>query len=496
MSESGSMSLRELSQRLDRVTASGDLDVEVQGLTDDSRSVGPGTLFFAIRGNTVDSHRFIDQARRNGAVAIVAETAPPAEDQRPWLHVPDTRQALAELASAWYGEPATDLDLAGVTGTNGKTTTTFLIQALCNAAQKRCGLIGTISIDNGLEQKPADYTTPGPLELQPLLRDMRDQGCRAVAMEVSSHALHQQRVAALPFKVAVFTNLSQDHLDYHGSMGAYFEAKAMLFEQAARQPGSKLVISTDDSWGRRLAERHAGHPGLVTYGMGYASRFRIGIPRFEFDGTRFELDALGRSFLVRLPIIGRFNVYNAAAALAAAHSLGLNFREAIRHLADAPQVPGRLELIGRHLPFRLFVDYAHTPDALDNVLSALRSLQPRRLVTVFGCGGDRDRAKRPLMGAAAARHSDISIVTSDNPRSENPDDIISEIVTGMKNSRHIVVPNRRDAIHLAVEHAQPRDIILIAGKGHEDTQEIDGVKRPFDDRETARRALRDFDFSG
>lgn len=495
MSDPIHMSLRDLSNRLPKVTCSGDLGIDVSQLTADSREVRPGSLFFAIRGRDHDGHRFIDAAWNAGAAAVVAETAPAAEETRPWLHVPDARIALSELAALWHGDPARTLDIVGVTGTNGKTTTTYLVHALCNAAQKRCGLIGTITVDDGLGQKEAEHTTPGPLELEPMLATMRDNGCRAVAMEVSSHALDQSRVSALPFKVAVFTNLTQDHLDYHGTMEAYFNAKVKLFEQTAADPKAKLVVPTDDTWGRKLADMFKDHPGLVTYGMGFANQFRIGTPRFDFDGTRYELEALGRSFLVRLPIIGRFNVYNATAALAVAHSLDLNFRESIRHLAEAPQVPGRLELIGPNLPFRVFVDYAHTPDALDNVLSALRALQPRRLITVFGCGGDRDRAKRPLMGAAAGRHSDVCIVTSDNPRGEQPDAIIRDILVGMKGRRHVAVPDRREAIYLGIQHAEPRDIILIAGKGHETTQEIAGVKHPFDDRETARRALRDFDYN-
>lgn len=494
MSNSASMTLRELSNRLNQVTGSGDHGVVVSHLTADSRQVREGSVFFAVRGRDHDGHRFIDDAWQAGAAAVVAEVAPAAEETRPWLHVPDTRVALAELAGLWFGDPARDMALVGVTGTNGKTTTTYLVHALCQAAQKRCGLIGTVTVDDGLGRQPAVHTTPGPLELEPMLAGMRDNGCQAVAMEVSSHALDQARVAGLPFKVAVFTNLTQDHLDYHGSMEAYFEAKQKLFEMTAEDRDARLVIPTDDTWGRRLASKFENHPGLVTYGMGVRNQFRVGTPRFDFDGTRFELEALGRSFLVRLPLIGRFNVYNAAAALAVAHGLDLNFREAIGNLANAPQVPGRLELIGPQLPFRVFVDYAHTPDALENVLSALRALQPGRLITVFGCGGDRDRAKRPLMGAAAGRHSHVSIVTSDNPRGEEPAAIIGDIVRGMRGHRHVTVPDRREAIYLAIQHAEPRDVILIAGKGHETYQEIKGVRHEFDDREIVRRALRDFDY--
>lgn len=489
------MNLRDLCAVLERPVISGPLDCEVVALAADSRKVVPGSLFVAVRGVAADGHAHIGAALAAGAVAIVAERAP---DELPagvtWVHVSDTRRALGRLASEFFGRPSEALKVVGVTGTNGKTTTTFLLHAIMKRALHRAGLLGTIRIDDGESIQDATHTTPSAEALQGLLRRMLDHGCRAVAMEVSSHGIDQQRSEAVAFDVAVFTNLSQDHLDYHGTMDRYFEAKLGLFEQLVSTPRNKkpvAVVNLDDAYGRQVAERLDGRLALVKYGLGVHSDFRANNIRQTAKGTEFELSAKGRSFLVRSPLIGRFNVYNALAALAAAQAVGISIRDAVAALAEAPQVPGRMENVGTRDGVTVFVDYAHTPDALDNACRTLRELEPTRLITVFGCGGDRDRGKRPLMAAAAARHSDACLITSDNPRSEQPEAILREIEAGIGRVPSRTVADRREAIRLAIHAAEPGDIVLIAGKGHETYQDFGSHRSHFDDREEARRALRE-----
>ncbi len=487
------MTLRDLIPHLDKPAVSGDLDTEIAGLAYDSRKSGPGIAFVALRGTHADGHAFIPKAIELGAAAIIAEQAPPDDVTVPWVHVRHSRIALAQAAAALNGHPAKALIIAGVTGTNGKTTTAFLLHHLFNSAQMRSGLLGTVFYDLGNgEQIPATHTTPESLEIQGLLASMRDNGCRACAMEVSSHALDQERVFGLPFAAAIFTNLTQDHLDYHGTMEKYFEAKVRLFEITAASPRSALIINGDDSWGRKLALRFE-HTGRVTrFGFGVHCEFRAINVRYDLTGTTFELEAKGRSFLVRLPLIGDFNVYNALGALAAAHGVGLNLREAVKSLQNAPQVPGRMERVSENSRFQVFVDYAHTPDGLENALRTARALRPRRLITVFGCGGDRDRTKRPKMAAAAEAGSDICVLTSDNPRTEDPEQILNDAKSGFtRPQKHAIIADRRTAIQTALENAWEGDLVLIAGKGHEDYQDIQGKKHPFDDRKIARQFMHD-----
>ena len=484
------MTLRDLLPHLDSPVTSGDLDTAVNALTYDSRQAGPGTAFFALRGVKSDGHRFIPDVLRAGAAAVIAEQAPEADCTVPWVHVRHSRIALAQAAAAFYGQPGRALKLCGVTGTNGKTTTAFIVHHLLNAGQVRAGLIGTLFYDLGGEQQPATHTTPESLEMQQLLAAMRERGCRACAMEVSSHALDQERVHGLAFETAIFTNLTQDHLDYHGTMEKYFAAKARLFETVATQGHGHLIINGDDSWGRKLITRYEATGRVVRFGYGVQCDYRAVNVRGDFTGTTFELEYKGRSFLVRLPLIGDFNVHNALGALAAAHLMGLNLRETIARLRDVPQVPGRLERVTDQGRFQVFVDYAHTPDALDNVLTTLRALKPNRLITVFGCGGDRDRTKRPLMAAAAARGSDVCVLTSDNPRTEDPETILADAAKGFpRGTRAVQILDRKQAIQTALENAREGDILLIAGKGHEDYQDIQGVKHPFDDRKITRSLL-------
>ncbi len=475
-----------------QVTAShADPQLRIESLCYDSRNAAPGCLFFALAGVREDGIRFVAQAAGKGAVAIVSQAAP-ASCALPVIEVPDARAAMGDMAAAFHGNPSERLKIMGVTGTNGKTTTAFLVKHILDGGLRRCGLVGTVKYVIGDREIAAPRTTPESCDLQQLLAEMVDAGCKSAAMEVSSHALVQHRVRAIGFDAAVFTNLTQDHLDYHKTMEAYFEAKEMLFDQLAAQTAKKgrAVVNTDDRHGRRLAERFSRKVGVLSFGYNASAAFRATDARFDAMGSSFHLDARGRSYLVRTPLIGAFNIANALAALAAASAMGMELRAAVAALADAPQVPGRLERVPARRHFQVFVDYAHTDDALRNALRTLRDLEPKRLITVFGCGGDRDRAKRPLMAAAADELSDLSILTSDNPRSEDPLGILADMKAGLRSTRFEEIPDREAAIHRAVELAGPGDIVLIAGKGHENYQEFENGRRiPFDDVKAARWAI-------
>src|ERR1700720_2280836 len=389
----------------------GPIDRKVESIAYDSRRVQRNGMFVALRGEKSDGHEFIGQAIEKGASVIVAER----EEQNPraaCLVVENTRTALADFAASFYGNPERKLKLAAVTGTNGKTTTTFLIKHICENAGLRCGLIGTVRYEIGERVLPAVRTTPESLDLQELLAQMVNAGCRAAAIEASSHALAQERTRGLEWDVAVFTNLTQDHLDFHGTMENYFESKAKLFAQLAHQRKKTkpaAVINIDDRYGGRLVAKIDKSVRVITFGMGVQADFRASNYRMEFGGTSYRLDAGAKSYLVRVPLIGRFNVANSMAALAAAQALGIGLREAVISLAKGPRVPGRLEMVPAKRQFQVFVDYAHTPDALANVLKTLRELDPRRLIVVFGCGGDRDRQKRPLMASVVEQSADHAI---------------------------------------------------------------------------------------
>jgi UDP-N-acetylmuramoyl-L-alanyl-D-glutamate--2,6-diaminopimelate ligase len=469
----------------------GPLDRVVEGIAYDSRRVQRNFLFVALRGEKTDGHQFIDQAVEKGASVIVTEREE-NQARATCVMVENTRPALADLAAAFYERPARRLKLAAVTGTNGKTTTTFLIKHICEKAGVRCGLLGTVRYEIGDRVLPAIRTTPEALEVQELLAQMVNAGCKAAAMEVSSHALAQDRTRGLEWDVAVFTNLTQDHLDFHGTMENYFEAKMTLFAGLAEQKGKTkpvAVINIDDRYGAQLVDRLDKKISVITYGVSARADFRASNYHAEFAGTSYQLDAHGKSYLVRVPLIGRFNVANSMAALAAASSMGVGLREAILSLSRSPQVPGRLEAVPAKRQFQVFVDYAHTDDALLNVMKTLRELSPRKLVVVLGCGGDRDRQKRPLMGRVADQNADYSIITSDNPRKEDPDAIIAEVEKGFRSGNYEKISDRAKAIARAIELAQPRDIILIAGKGHEAYQEFADHTVPFDDIQVARQAL-------
>src|SRR6266404_2948079 len=469
----------------------GPLDRQVENIAYDSRRVQRHTMFVALRGEKTDGHQFIGQAIDKGASVIVAERE--QKDPRvTCLVVENTRTALADFAATLYGHPERKLKLAAATGTNGKTTTTFLIRHICENSGLRCGLIGTVRYEIGERVLPAIRTTPESLDLQELLAQIVNAGCKAAAVEVSSHALAQDRTRGLEWNVAVFTNLTQDHLDFHGTMESYFDSKAKLFSRLGSQEKKRkpvAIVNIDDRYGEQLLKKIDQRVAVVTYGRSVRADFRASNYRVEFSGTSYQLDAHGKSYLVRVPLIGGFNVANSVAALAAANTLGISLRDAVLSLGKSPQVPGRLELVPAKRQFQVFVDYAHTPDALQNVLKTLRELEPHRLIVVFGCGGNRDREKRPLMGEIVDRHADYAIVTSDNPRKEDPDAIIVEIEKGFRSTRYEKHVDRTEAIDRAITLAQPRDIVLIAGKGHENYQEFADHTVPFDDIQVARRAI-------
>jgi UDP-N-acetylmuramoyl-L-alanyl-D-glutamate--2,6-diaminopimelate ligase len=489
------MILRELISCLPKVTPCGSLDADISIITASSREIEPGVLFAAIRGTSTDGHQFIPDALAGGAAAILSEVAPPEDynGSAVWLHVPDSREAVAALASMLAGDPWKDFALAGVTGTNGKTTTTFLIHHIMKTEWHRAGLLGTILTDDGEKVETAKHTTPGSIELAKLLSNMRDYGCRGAAMEVSSHGIHQKRIGSIGFDACVFTNLTQDHLDYHGTLDAYFKAKQDWFLSLAANPRGKkpvAVVNFDDAYGAELVESLEGRMPIIRFGFGVHCDFRANNLRQNAKGMEFELTAKGKSYLVRTPLIGRFNAYNLLAAIAAASACGIRPREAIAALANSPQVPGRMENVGNAGGATVFVDYAHTPDALENACRTIKELSPRHLITVFGCGGDRDKGKRPLMAEAAARHSDALIITSDNPRSEDPLAIIKDIEAGVGSKTHRSIVDRAEAIEFAIQASRSGDIILIAGKGHEPYQQFADKTIDFDDRKQASKALR------
>lgn len=484
------MHLADLIQPLDVISVNGPVDREVTGICYDSRRIAPGNVFVAVRGDQFDGHVFIEQAIDKGAVAVVCEE--PGLSQRVTSVVTkNSREALASLSAIFYRHPSRKLKLVGVTGTNGKTTTTFLLKHLLQRAGQPTGLIGTVRYEIGERILPAQRTTPESLDLQELLHQCVESGCRNVVMEVSSIALSQARVNDIAFDTAIFTNLTQDHLDFHGGMKDYFKAKARLFENLRQsgKSGHTAVINIDDPYGQQLAARYGKDFPVISFGMSARADFRASNFKVELGGTSYQLDAKERSYLVRLPLIGRFNIHNSLAALAGAYSIGADIRSCVQALAKSPQIPGRLEAVPVKRQFQVFVDYAHTDDALFNVLKTCRDLNPNRLIVVFGCGGNRDKAKRPLMGRVVEQYADYAIVTSDNPRKENPEAIIRDIEKGFSKKNYETNVDRREAIDHAIKIALPRDIILIAGKGHEKYQEFSDHTIPFDDVEVATRAL-------
>jgi len=467
---------------------SGADDLEATSVTHDSRRASEGALFVAIRGLTADGNAFVGAARAKGAVAVASEAAPAAGV--PWIRVRDAREALAVFSAAVLGHPAEALTLVGITGTNGKTTTAGLIDAALRAAGQKTGLLGTVEYRIGDVPRAAARTTPEASDLQALFREMVDCGCGTAVLEVSSHSLALKRVHGCRFQVAVFTNLTRDHLDFHGDMDAYFAAKRVLFDTLLREDGH-AVVNVDDDRGPEIVQAARGR--AWTYSLSRPAHLTAEGLVLSLGGTRFRLRSPSGDFDVWTPLLGRFNVQNMLAAFGAALALGVPAEAALRGLTAFPGVAGRLERVDAGQDFTVLIDYAHTDDALKNLLETLRELKPRRLVTVFGCGGDRDRTKRPLMGAVASRLSDVVVLTSDNPRSEPPEAIIEEIRRGIKPGRDTdvhVVPDRRDAIAKALELGREGVAVVIAGKGHETVQVLRDRTVPFDDRVVAREILR------
>jgi len=493
--------LRELIDGLSYRLLQGELGQEIAAIEYDSRRVGPQGLFVCIRGAHQDGHAFIPDAARRGAGAFLVERElrPAGTVPVPGtiLQVEETRRALAHVAARFYDYPARELRVIGATGTNGKTTVTYLAEAVLESGGYRAGLIGTVEYRCGGICREAERTTPEASDLQALLRWMRERGAHAVAMEVSSHALALHRVAGCAFDVAVFTNLTQDHLDFHRTMEAYFDAKAHLFT-LLKEKGGTAVINLDDPAGKRLRDMIEGP--VVTYGLTPEADVTAATATYDTHGVRAFVRTPWGTGELSSPLLGRHNLYNLLAALGIGGALGIPVGPALEGLAAMRRIPGRLEPVESGQPFKVVVDYAHTPDALESVLRALREFCPGRLIVVFGCGGDRDRTKRPLMGEAGARGADRVYLTSDNPRSESADAILAEIAAGVRKvpggaERTVVRVDRREAMTVALQEARAGDLVLIAGKGHERVQIIGQQRIPFDDREVAREVLRELGYA-
>ena len=479
------MKLGELLSDISILSANVDLDIEITGVSYDSRLTRPGDLFIAVVGFATDGHKYINKALEQGAAAVLCQTVPEGEGV-PFVRTADTRLALALVSRRWFGFPAERMKLVGITGTNGKTTTTLLIKHILETTQgAKVGLIGTNGNKIGDTDLPSERTTPESFELQRLFRQMADAGCTHVVMEVSSHALALDRVAGLRYAVAAFTNLTQDHLDFHGTMEAYAEAKAKLFRMA-----DSAVVNHDAEYGPYFTER-AACP-VFEYGVN-GERVALNAAGVELlpDRVRFRASCGEESVPVELGIPGAFSVYNALCALLCCMRLGVSLRDGSAALKTAKGVQGRMETVPTDGDYTILIDYAHTPDALENVLRAVRETAPGRVVALFGCGGDRDRTKRPIMGWIAVTEADLTVVTSDNPRTEDPMEIIREILSGINapQDKYVTIPDRREAIAWAIEHHRPGDVIVLAGKGHETYQEIDHVKHHMDEREIVAEIL-------
>ena len=488
------LNLAVLVQEINAVAATARLEIEALDVTHDSRRCAPGSIFVAIRGEKIDAHQFITQAMDRGAIAVVSELAVGSESVPAWIQVGDARVALAQLAAAVHGHPSRQLKLVGITGTNGKTTTAHLIDSIIRASEGTSAMFGTIAHRVGSAEATALNTTPEAPDIQRMLREAVDAGCRSAVMEVSSHAIELHRADALRFAVAVFTNLTRDHLDYHGTMEKYFAAKEKLFNGGLGSQASASVINVDDEYGRRLFKTAKGD--RITYGFG--GRTDVGTDDFELTagGLAFTANTPAGAVEINSRLVGRPHVYNILAAIATGLALQASLEDIAQGIANCATVSGRFEQVipedSGETPYAVIVDYAHTDDALRNVLQTAREVAGSgRVITVFGCGGDRDRTKRAPMGELAGSLSDLAIVTSDNPRTEDPEAIIADIEEGLKNVArpYVKMVNRRDAIFHAIGEARQGDVVLIAGKGHETYQIIGERKIHFDDHEVAREAM-------
>ncbi len=484
-----------MSEIIDAIGGSPTFDVaniEVEHIVSDSRDVRPGDLFFAIEGESIDGHGFVPDALDSGAVAAVVERA--LDPDASIILVPDTRIALAEAARAFYGAPDRALIIVGITGTNGKTTTTYMLRSIAKAAGEEFGVVGTLGYAFADRVGPLNFTTPGPVALFDVFSRMVRAGMKGVAMEVSSHGISQRRCWGLNYAAVAFTNLTRDHLDYHGDMENYFAAKSQLFEDADVQ--APRVICIDDPYGRRLVEG-SNSPNILTFAIDNDADILAGSIDCQNKNTHFTMKTPIGNIDIALGVPGYFNVYNALCASGIAIALGWPLEAVAEGLANFGGVPGRLQIVPGTQPFSIYVDYSHTPDALHHAIEACREIATGRVITVFGAGGDRDHGKRPEMGTIAGELSDIVVLTSDNPRSESPSAIIDQIEAGVpQGSVKYRIEDRREAIGFALSMAKSGDVVLIAGKGHEDYQIIGHEKRHFDDREVALEWLADNGFEG
>lgn len=484
--------LAEILQQIEGAEALGDTQVSISGITHDSRKVSPGDIYVCITGFKQDGHDYAGAAVQAGAAALVVDRF--LNLNVPQIKVENTRQKVGLIAAAVFGNPAGQLQLVGVTGTNGKTTVTHLIEKIAQAAGQQTGLIGTLGARIGERDLPGSHTTPESTEVQELLSEMVASGVKTAVMEVSSHALDLGRVNGCLFSAAIFTNLSQDHLDYHQNMEEYLKAKSLLFAGMTESRRQFAVLNADDPSCEYLGQKVPCR--VVTYGVDTEADYQAKQIKLSAAGVAFKVSFQDKQIDVFYSTPGKFSVYNALAALAWAIEAGYPTEIIVGTLAGIKGVPGRFQSIRKGQPFQVIVDYAHTPDGLENVLSTAREITSGRLITVFGCGGDRDRTKRPLMGEAAGRWSDILVVTSDNPRTENPDKIIEDILPGLAGISYQIIVDRRKAIAHACSIAEPGDTIVIAGKGHEDYQIIGTEKIHFDDREEVGLALKELGYGG
>ncbi|MBX6422080.1 UDP-N-acetylmuramoyl-L-alanyl-D-glutamate--2,6-diaminopimelate ligase [Thermosulfurimonas sp. F29] len=479
------MKLRELLCGIEALEVRGEIEVEVSSVEEDSRRVRPGALFVARRGTRTDGHRYIGEAVRRGAVAVVREDPPDPALTVPQIRVPESGEALGLLLSALYRHPERDLTLIGITGTNGKSSVTWMVHRALRRAGRIAGLVGTLLYDTGRRREKARETTPPPVRLYELLSEMREHGAEAAVLEVSSHALDQRRVAGLAFFAAVFTNLSRDHLDYHRDLESYYAAKRRLFTHHLREDGV-AVVNVRCPWGRRLAGEIPPGRRIIRVG----EDFRIEAVSRRREGLLVRILDPAGVFEVRTALFGDFQAENLLSAWAVLRGLGFSPEELVEHLSGVSAPAGRLEPVAEFRGARVFVDYAHTPEALTAALRSLRHLTSGRLVCVFGCGGNRDRGKRPEMGRVASRLADLVFVTSDNPRFEDPEAIVRDILSGMNGGApRRVVLERREALREALRSLGPGDVLLVAGKGHEDYQEVRGRRIPFSDAEEIRRLV-------
>ena len=476
------MKLRELLKDIDVIEMNADAELDITGVSYDSRKTQEGDLFVAMTGYETDGHRFIPMAKEKGAACVLCQNKP--QEEIPYVLVKDSRAALSRLGINWYGDPAASMTMIGVTGTNGKTTTTYLLKDILEKKRgAKVGLIGTNQNMVGETVIPTERTTPESFELQGLFRRMADAGCTHVVMEVSSHALYLKRVEGIRFAVGIFTNLTQDHLDFHKTMEEYCDAKALLFRQC-----EKGVYNEDDAWAKRLVA-NAACP-MTAIGEGTAD-LRAENISLDAEGIAFDAVSADERVSVTVGIPGGFMVYNTLGVMAAAKAIGISLSESAEVLRTTAHVKGRVEVVPTGEDYTILIDYAHTPDALENVLNAVRGFAKGRVIALFGCGGDRDKTKRPIMGGIAARLADFVIVTSDNPRTESPNAIIADIVDGMIGTEtpYVVMESRIEAIRFAMDHAKAGDVIVLAGKGHETYQVIGRENHHLDEREVVAEYL-------